>query len=138
MGSFCLFPAHSCSLWLPIALCSSNSGSHWLSLPISGSILLSNFAFTVLDWLTWPLFGAQRRCHACALFPGLPSMFGLSSSFFFTNDFPYSNISLYFPLSSSSPRLTKYFLPQIFSSDSFSALFLVQNFWITKSRLGLT
>ena len=69
-------------LWLSLAL----SGSYWLSvtptlvptdshrhpLAYSGRLLLSNFAFTVLDRLSGPLLGSQRRCHADALCPGLP------------------------------------------------------------------
>ena len=141
--SFCLFHGHSCTLWLPLALSEALSGSLLLyvadtlaptgslSLPISyslwlsGSLLLYNFAFTVLDQLTWPLLGAQRRRRANALSPCLPSMLGFSSSFFFTTDFPSPNISLTFLLSSSSPRMTKYFLPipsQFFFSSRISGL----------------
>ena len=64
-----------------MALCDSHSGSHWLSLPLSGilwpslalsgSLLLANFAFTVLNWLSEPLLGSRRRCHADALSPAL-------------------------------------------------------------------
>ena len=46
----------------------SLSGSLWLSatptLALSGSLLLSNFAYTVLDRLSGPLLCSQRRCHA--------------------------------------------------------------------------
>ena len=35
------------------------------------ALLLSNFAYTVLDQLSGPLLGFQRRCHADALYPGL-------------------------------------------------------------------
>ena len=69
------------SLWLSMALCDSHSGSHWLSLALtatlwhtlalSGSLLLSNFAYTVLDRLSGPLLSSQRRCHADALSPAL-------------------------------------------------------------------
>ena len=58
-------------LWLSMALCDSYSGSHWLSLPLSGSLLLSNFDYTVLDRLSGPLLGSQFRCHADSLYPGL-------------------------------------------------------------------
>ena len=43
----------------------------WLTLALSGSLLLSYFAYTVLDQLSGPLFGSQRRCQADALYPGL-------------------------------------------------------------------
>ena len=33
--------------------------------------MLSNFAYTVLDRLSGPLLGSQRRCHADALSPAL-------------------------------------------------------------------
>ena len=48
-------------------------GSFPYLLWLCGSLLLSNFAYMVLDWLLTPLLGSQRRCHADALFPGLPS-----------------------------------------------------------------
>ena len=53
--------------WLPLAL----TATLWLTLALSGSLLLTNFAYTVLDWLSGPLLGSQRRCHADALYPGL-------------------------------------------------------------------
>ena len=43
----------------------------WLTLALSGSLLLSNFAYTVLDRLSGPLLDSQRRCHADALSPAL-------------------------------------------------------------------
>ena len=48
-------------------------GSFPYLLWLCGSLLLSNFAYIVLDWLLTPLLGSQRRCHADALSPGLPS-----------------------------------------------------------------
>ena len=36
-----------------------------------GSLLLSNFAYTVLDRLSGPLLGSQHRCHADALYLSL-------------------------------------------------------------------
>ena len=41
------------------------------TLALSGSLLLSHFAYTVLDRLSGPLLGSQRRCHADALSPAL-------------------------------------------------------------------
>ena len=46
----------------------------WLTLALSGSLLLSNFAYTGLDRLSGPLLGSQRRCHADALSPALVLM----------------------------------------------------------------
>ena len=43
----------------------------WHTLALSGSLLLSNFAYTALDQLTGPLLGSQRRCHNDALSPAL-------------------------------------------------------------------
>ena len=34
-------------------------------------MILANFAYTVLDWLSGPLLGSQRRCNADALSPAL-------------------------------------------------------------------
>jgi len=62
------------SYWLLLDLCLSLSGSLWLSvtpslaltatlwhtLALSGSLLLSNFAYTALDRLTGPLLGSHR------------------------------------------------------------------------------
>ena len=73
------------SLWLLLDLSLSLSGSLWLSvtptlaltatlwhtLALSGSLLLSNFAYTVLDRPSGPLLGSQRRRHADALSPAL-------------------------------------------------------------------
>ena len=50
-------------LWLPLAL----TATLWFSLALSGSLLLSNFAYTILDRLSRPLLGPQRSCHADAL-----------------------------------------------------------------------
>ena len=53
------------------------TGSHChslLNLVLSGSLLLSNFAYTILtilDWLLGTLLGSQRRCHADALYLSL-------------------------------------------------------------------
>ena len=74
-GSLWLFLAVSLSLsgslwlplWLPLALISTL----WLTLALSDSLLLSNFAYTVVDRLSGPLLGSQRRCHADALSPAL-------------------------------------------------------------------
>ena len=74
-GSLWLFLAVSLSLsgslwlplWLPLALISTL----WLTLALSDSLLFSNFAYTVLDQLSGPLLGSQRRCHADALSPAL-------------------------------------------------------------------
>ena len=86
-GSFWLSLAHSGSLllwlspWLSVALTGSLPVSlpvsHWLSLALKatllhtlalpGSLLLSIFAFTVLDRLSGPLLGSHRQCHADVL-----------------------------------------------------------------------
>ena len=85
-GSNLLSQAFTGSLWLLVDLSLFLSGSLWLSvtptlaltailwhtLALSGSLLLSNFACTVLDRLSGPLLGFQRRCHADALSPALP------------------------------------------------------------------
>ena len=65
------------SLWLSMALCDSHSGSHWLSLPLSGRLwsslahYCSLISRTALDRLTGPLLGSHRRCHDDALSPAL-------------------------------------------------------------------
>ena len=61
------------SLALTGSLClsSSHSGSHWLSLPLSGSPLNFNFTYIVLARLTRSLLGSQRRCHTDAPYPDL-------------------------------------------------------------------
>ena len=46
----------------------------WDTLALSGSLLLSNLAYTALDWLTGPLLGSHRRCHDDALYPVLSCM----------------------------------------------------------------
>ena len=52
------------------------SGSLLLALALSGSLLLSEFAYNILARLTRPLLSSQRRCCAAtlyaALFYGLP------------------------------------------------------------------
>ena len=69
--SMALCDSHSGSLWLPLALTYSLRLSlHWLSLALtatlwhtlalSGSLLLSNFAYKAVDRLTGPLFGSHR------------------------------------------------------------------------------
>ena len=64
----CLSLALYCSLWLPFWFPLALTATLWLTLALSGSKLLSNFAYTVLDR---PLLGSQRRCHAESLYPGL-------------------------------------------------------------------
>ena len=65
----------SCSLWLSVtptlALTCFSPTTIWHTLALSGSLLLSNFVYTVLDRLSGPLLGSQRRCHADALSPAL-------------------------------------------------------------------
>ena len=67
-------PAHSGLLsgskWLSVVPCWSRSGFH-CSLPLSGSLLVSNFAYTVLAWLARSLLGSQRCCHESSLYQGL-------------------------------------------------------------------
>ena len=43
----------------------------FLGLCLSDSLLHSNFAYTILDWLLGTLLGSQRRCHADALYLSL-------------------------------------------------------------------
>ena len=88
-----LSQAFTGSLWLLLGLSLSLSGSHWLSvtttlaltatlwhtLALSGSLLLSNFAYTALDRLTGPLLGSHRRCHDDALYPALVLVAAASS-----------------------------------------------------------
>ena len=66
-------PAHSGLLsgskWLSVVPCWSRSGFH-CSLPLSGSLLVSNFAYTVLAWLARSLLGSQRCCHESSLYQG--------------------------------------------------------------------
>ena len=55
-----------------MALCDSHSGSHWLSLPLSGIPWPSlahycSLISRILDRLSAPLLDSQRRCHADAL-----------------------------------------------------------------------
>ena len=87
-GSYLLSQPFTGSLWLLLDLSLSLSGSLWPSvtpiLALTGShcnslaysgplrlTILSNFAYTVLDRLSGPLIGSQRRCHADALSPAL-------------------------------------------------------------------
>ena len=61
-------------LWLSVTPTLALTGSHchsWHTLALSGSLLLSNFAYTVLDRLSGPLLGSHRRCHADAFSPAL-------------------------------------------------------------------
>ena len=67
----CLFLALYGSLWLPLWLSLALTATLWHTLALSGSLLLSNFAYTALDWLTGPLLGSHRRCHDDALYPAL-------------------------------------------------------------------
>ena len=55
----------SCSLWLPLAL--------------SGSLLLSEFAYNILARLTRPLLSSQRRCCAATLSASLAATTILNS-----------------------------------------------------------
>ena len=65
-GSLCFTLWHSlaltATLWHTLV---------WPSLALSGSLLLSNFAYTVLDRLSGPLLVSQRCCHADELSPAL-------------------------------------------------------------------
>ena len=74
-GSYWISPCLSLalygSLWLPLWLPLALTATLWLTLALSGSLLLSNFAYTVLDHPSGPLLGSQRRCHADALCPCL-------------------------------------------------------------------
>ena len=74
-GSYWIFPCLSLalhgSLWLPLWLSLALTATLWHTLTLSGSLLLSNFAYTVLDRLSGPLLGSQRRCHADTLSPAL-------------------------------------------------------------------
>ena len=76
-GSYWISPCLSLalygSLWLPLWLSLALTATLWHTLALSGSLMLSNFAYTVLDWLSGPLLGSQRRCHADALSPALPN-----------------------------------------------------------------
>ena len=51
----CLSLALYCSLWLPLRLQLALTATLWLTLALSTSLLLSNFALTVLDRLSAPL-----------------------------------------------------------------------------------
>ena len=59
------------TLWLPLWLSLALTATLWHTLALSGSLLLSNFAYTALDRLTGPLLGSHRRCHDGALYPAL-------------------------------------------------------------------
>ena len=67
----CISLAPYGSLWLPLLLSLALTATLWHTLALSGSLLLSNFVYTVLDRLSGPLLGSQRRCHADALCPCL-------------------------------------------------------------------
>ena len=50
------------SLWLSMALCDSHSGSHWLSLPLSGKLWPSLAHYCSLISRIQPLIGSQGPC----------------------------------------------------------------------------
>ena len=52
------------ALWLSVTPTLALTATLWHTLALSVSLLLSNFAYTVLDRLSGPLLGSQRRCHA--------------------------------------------------------------------------
>ena len=52
------------SLWLSMALCDSHSGSHWLSLPLSGILWPSLAHYCSLISRIQPLIGSQGSCLA--------------------------------------------------------------------------
>ena len=52
------------SLWLSMALCDSHSGSHWLSLPLSGILWPSLAHYCSLISRIQPLIGSQGPCSA--------------------------------------------------------------------------
>ena len=52
----------SSSLWLSMALCDSHSGSHWLSLPLSGKLWPSLAHYCSLISRIQPLIGSQGPC----------------------------------------------------------------------------
>ena len=74
-GSYWISPCLSLalygSLWLPLWLSLALTATLWHTLALSGSLLLSNFAYTALDRLTGLLLGSHRRCHNDALYPAL-------------------------------------------------------------------
>ena len=70
----CLSLALYGSLWLPFWLSLALTATLWHTLALSGSLLLSYFAYTALDQLTGPLLGSQRWCHDDALSPTLLTM----------------------------------------------------------------
>ena len=51
-------------LWLSMALCDSHSGSHWLSLPLSGILWPSLAHYCSLISRIQPLIGSQGPCSA--------------------------------------------------------------------------
>ena len=67
----CLSLALYGSLWLPLWLPLALTATLWLTLAFSGPLLPFNFAYIVLDRLSGPLLGSQRRCHADSLCSGL-------------------------------------------------------------------
>ena len=52
------------SLWLSMALCDSHSGSHWLSLPLSGILWPSLAHYCSLISRIQSLIGSQGPCSA--------------------------------------------------------------------------
>ena len=79
------------SLWLQLWLSVALTATLWHTLVLSGSLLLSNFAYTAFDWLTGPLLGSQRRCHDDALSPALlKAQLGRLNNFFFCGSFDES------------------------------------------------
>ena len=74
-GSYWISPCLSLalygSLWLPLWLSLALTATLWHTLALSGSLMLSNFAYTALDRLTGPLLGSHRRCQDDELYPSL-------------------------------------------------------------------
>ena len=68
---FNCFATKQCSGMLNGSLWLSVTPTLWHTLALSGSLLRSNFPYTVLDRLSGPLLGSQRRCHADTLSPAL-------------------------------------------------------------------
>ena len=59
------------SLWLSVTPTLALTATLWHTLALSGSPLLSNFAYTALDRFIGPLLGSHRRCHDDQLYPAL-------------------------------------------------------------------
>ena len=74
-GSYWISPCLSLALYgslrLPLWLSLALTATLWHTLALTSSLLVSNFAYTVFDWLSGPLLGSQRRCHNDALSPAL-------------------------------------------------------------------